>query len=210
MTLLDSYMAECPLIAILRGIKPEEMLAVCDVLADEGIRLIEVPLNSPDALRSIGIAAAHYHSGGRLLIGAGTVLTAADVEQVAQAGGKYIISPNSDAAVIRRTVELGLVSIPGFLTPTEGFAAVAAGAHFLKLFPAGPFGAGYIKDLKAVLKAPILAVGGVNNDNLGSFLTQCAGVGIGSSLYKPGKSLEQIRQDARALLAALPASRNAG
>ena len=127
MTLLDSFMSECPLIAILRGIKPDEMLAVCDVLADEGIRLIEVPLNSPEALRSIGIAAAHYHRGGRLLVGAGTVLTPADVEQVAQAGGKYIISPNSDAAVIRRTVELGLVSIPGFLTPTEGFAAVAAG-----------------------------------------------------------------------------------
>lgn len=210
MILLDSYLAECPLIAILRGIKPEEMLAVCGVLAEEGIRLIEVPLNSPDALRSIGFAAAHFHGGSQLLIGAGTVLTTTDVERVAQAGGKYIISPNCDAAVIRRTVELGLVSIPGFLTPTEGFAAAAAGAHFLKLFPAGPFGVGYIKDLKAVLKTPILAVGGVNSDNLGSFLKQCAGAGIGSSIYKPGKSLEQIRQDARALLAVLTASRDAG
>ncbi|MGI5924096.1 MAG: 2-dehydro-3-deoxy-6-phosphogalactonate aldolase [Lentisphaerae bacterium] len=209
MTLLDKYLAECPVIAILRGIKPEEILAVCDVLAGEGIRLIEVPLNSPEALRSIGLAAAHYHGGSQLLIGAGTVLTPIEVEQVAQAGGKYIISPNCDAAVIRRTVELGLVSIPGFLTPTEGFVAAAAGAHYLKLFPAGSFGVGYVKDIKAVLKAPILAVGGVNSDNLGSFLAQCAGAGIGSSIYKPGKSLEQIRQDARALLAALPASRNA-
>lgn len=209
MTLLDKYLAECPVIAILRGIKPEEILAVCDVLAGEGIRLIEVPLNSPEALRSIGLAAAHYHGGSQLLIGAGTVLTPIEVEQVAQAGGKYIISPNCDAAVIRRTVELGLVSIPGFLTPTEGFVAAAAGAHYLKLFPAGSFGVGYVKDIKAVLKAPILAVGGVNSDNLGSFLAQCAGAGIGSSIYKPGKSLEQIRQDARTLLAALPASRNA-
>lgn len=210
MTLFDSTMAECPLIAILRGIKPEEMLAVCDVLAAEGIRMIEVPLNSPEAIRSIGLAARHYHGTGRMLIGAGTVLTTAAVEQVAQAGGKYIISPNSDAAVIRRTVELGLVSIPGFLTPTEGFAAVAAGAHYLKLFPAGTFGVGYVKDLKAVLKAPILAVGGVNSDNLGSFLTQCAGAGIGSSLYKPGKSLEQIQQDARTFLTALKAFRSDG
>lgn len=202
MTKLDRYLSACPLIAILRGVKSSEMLDVCGVLSEEGLRLIEVPLNSPDALRSIAVAAEHFHAGGQLLIGAGTVLTVADVEQVAAAGGQYIISPNSDAAVICRTVELGLVSIPGFLTPTEGLAALAAGAHFLKLFPAGPFGVSYIKDLKAVIKAPILAVGGVNNDNLGSFLTVCAGAGIGSSLYKPGKALEQIRQDARALVTA--------
>lgn len=209
METLAADLSRCPLIAILRGIKPSEVLAVCECLRETGIALVEVPLNSPDALRSIAIAADYYRGKDQLRIGAGTVLTAAAVEQVAQAGGSYIISPNSDAAVIRRTVELGLLSIPGFFTPTEAFAAVGAGAHYLKLFPAGTVGAGYVKDLKAVLKTPILAVGGVNTDNLAAFLQHCVGAGIGSSIYQPGKSLEQIRQDSLALLAAVATPRKA-
>ena len=188
-----------PAIAILRGIRPDEMLEVCEILRQEGIRLLEVPLNSPDALTSIRLAAEKYHVTDELLIGAGTVLTPEAVRQVAQAGGKFIISPNTDVEVIRTTRELGLISIPGFITPSEAFAALRAGADYLKLFPAGNFGVGYIRDLQAVLPAPILAVGGVGVENLTEFLKVCPGAGIGSALYKPGKSHSEIRQTARKL-----------
>ena len=168
-----------PAIAILRGIRPDEMLEVCEILRQEGIRLLEVPLNSPDALTSIRLAAEKYHVTDELLIGAGTVLTPEAVRQVAQAGGKFIISPNTDVEVIRTTRELGLISIPGFITPSEAFAALRAGADYLKLFPAGNFGVGV--------------------ENLTEFLKVCPGAGIGSALYKPGKSHSEIRQTARKL-----------
>lgn len=192
----EKFSKECPVVAILRGITPPEMLDVCEVLYEAGIRLLEVPLNSPDACESIKLAADKYHASGTMLIGAGTVLTAEDVRNVAAAGGKFIISPDTNSEVISETKRLGLISIPGFFTPTEAFAALRAGADYLKLFPAGVNGVGYIKDLKAVIKAPILAVGGVNAGNIPEFLTLCAGVGIGSALYKPGKSLEDIRKTA--------------
>jgi 2-dehydro-3-deoxyphosphogalactonate aldolase len=178
------------------------MSDVCEVLYSAGIRLLEVPLNSPDACASIKIAADKYHADGTMLIGAGTVLTPEDVRNVAAAGGKFIISPDTNAEVIAETKRLGLISIPGFFTPTEAFAALRAGADYLKLFPAGVNGVGYIKDIKAVIKAPILAVGGVNTGNIPEFLTLCAGVGIGSALYKPGKSLEDIRKTAAEMVAA--------
>ncbi|MPN10664.1 2-dehydro-3-deoxy-6-phosphogalactonate aldolase [bioreactor metagenome] len=187
----------CPVTAILRGITPGEMLDVCELLREAGIRLLEVPLNSPDALESIRRAAQKYHGGDELLAGAGTVLTPEAVRDVAEAGGKFIISPDTNPEVIRETKRLGLVSIPGFLTPTEAFTALRAGADYLKLFPAGALGPGYIKDLKAVVKAPILAVGGVDAGNLPEFLKVCAGAGIGSALYKPGKAPEAIAADAR-------------
>ena len=187
----------CPVVAILRGITPDEMIGVCEVLREAGIRLLEVPLNSPDAVESIRRAAEKYHGGDELLVGAGTVLTPEAVREVAAAGGKFIISPDMNPEVIRETKKLGLVSCPGFFTATEAFTALRAGADYLKLFPAGVVGPGYIKDLKAVVKAPILAVGGVNAANLPEFLKVCAGAGIGSALYKAGKPLEAVAADAR-------------
>lgn len=132
----------CPVVAILRGITPEEMLPVCEALRTAGIRLLEVPLNSPDALESIRHAAAKYHAAGELLAGAGTVLTAQNVRDVAAAGGRFIISPDANPEVIRETKRLGLVSIPGFFTATEAFTALRAGADYLKFFPAGKLGPG--------------------------------------------------------------------
>ena len=193
----------CPVVAILRGITPEEMLPVCEALRTAGIRLLEVPLNSPDALESIRHAAAKYHAAGELLAGAGTVLTAQNVRDVAAAGGRFIISPDANPEVIRETKRLGLVSIPGFFTATEAFTALRAGADYLKFFPAGKLGPGYVKDLKAVIKVPILAVGGVDTDNIAAFLDVCAGVGIGSALYKPGKTPAEIEQAAAVYAAAV-------
>ncbi|MBQ7696590.1 MAG: 2-dehydro-3-deoxy-6-phosphogalactonate aldolase [Lentisphaeria bacterium] len=193
-------MRECPAVAILRGITPAEVPEICDRLFAAGIRLLEIPLNSPEPFKSI--AAAAEHCEGRQLVGAGTVLTPEDVRKVRDAEGTFIISPNTDADVIRETKRLGLISIPGFFTASEGFAALKAGADFLKLFPAC-LGPGYVKDLKAVIKAPILAVGGVNAENIPAFMKVCAGVGIGSALYKPGKTPDQLEKDARAVVAAL-------
>ena len=193
----------CPVVAILRGITPEEMLPVCEALRTAGIRLLEVPLNSPDALESIRRAAVKYHAAGELLAGAGTVLTAQNVRDVVAAGGRFIISPDANPEVIRETKRLGLVSIPGFFTATEAFTALRAGADYLKLFPAGKLGPGYVKDLKAVIKAPILAVGGVDTDNIAAFLDVCAGVGIGSALYKPGTTPVEIGRAAAVYAAAV-------
>ena len=198
--LFEEYMRECPAVAILRGITPAEVPEICDRLFAAGIRLLEIPLNSPEPFKSI--AAAAEHCEGRQLVGAGTVLTPEDVRKVRDAEGTFIISPNTDADVIRETKRLGLISIPGFFTASEGFAALKAGADFLKLFPAC-LGPGYVKDLKAVIKAPILAVGGVNAENIPAFMKVCAGVGIGSALYKPGKTPDQLEKDARAVVAAL-------
>ena len=200
MSMFESYLKECPVVAILRGITPEEVPAVCDVLFEKGIRLLEIPLNSPDALKSIAIAAKHVK--GKQLAGAGTVLTPEDVEGVHAAGGEFIISPNTEPDVIRRTKELGMISMPGFFTASEAFTAIKAGADYLKLFPA-ILGPGYVKDLKAVVKKPILAVGGVNAENIPAFMKVCAGVGIGSALYKSGKTLEQVAADAEAMVKAV-------
>ena len=139
----EHFLAECPIVAILRGITPAEVPTVCDILHESRINLLEIPLNTPDALKSIAIAADHIAE--RQLVGAGTVLTPEQVRMVKEAGGQFIISPNTDAAVIHETVQQGMLSMPGFLTPTEAFAALSAGAHYLKLFPAGNFGVGYIK-----------------------------------------------------------------
>ena len=191
-----SEFSKCPLIAILRGVLPGEIIAVCETLQAAGIRLLEIPLNSPDAIQSIRLAAARFHPAGQLWIGAGTVLNTTQVSEVVAAGGKFMISPNCDGAVIRASRAAGAVSIPGFLTPTEAFAAQDAGADYLKLFPAGSLGPAYINDLRAVIAKPILAVGGINRENLADFLQVSDGVGIGSALYKPGKSATELRRDA--------------
>ena len=165
--IFENYLRECPIVAILRGINSDEVTEVCDVLYEFGIRLLEIPLNSPNAIESIAIAVKHCE--GRQMVGAGTVLTPEDVESVHAVGGKFIISPNTDSEVIKKTKQLGLISIPGFFTASEGFAATKAGADYLKLFPAC-LGASYIKDLKAVIKTPIMAVGGVREDNIVDFM----------------------------------------
>ena len=200
-TQFEACLKQCPAIAILRGVQPAEITDVCAVLCKAGITLLEIPLNSPDAFASIAKAASFCAEHG-MMAGAGTVLTPEDAEQVREAGGTFIISPDTDPDVIRRTRELGMVSIPGFFTATEGFTAVKAGADYLKLFPA-KLGPGYVKDLKAVIKTPILAVGGVDAGNIPEFMKVCAGVGVGSALYKPGKALDAIAADAAEVVRAV-------
>jgi 2-dehydro-3-deoxyphosphogalactonate aldolase len=194
----NETLSQCPVIAILRGILPADALRICEILIESGIKLIEVPLNSPDVLESIKIASEGV--GSKCLIGAGTVLTKDDVSDVAAAGGKFIISPNTNLKVIKKTKKLGLVSMPGFLTPTEAFSAMDEGADFLKCFPAGSMGVNYLKDLKAVIKKPIVSVGGIGISNINDFLSVSVAVGIGSSLFKPGKSDDAIRKDAIQLM----------
>lgn len=195
--------ARCPLVAILRGIRPDEIEAVGDALVDAGFTLIEVPLNSPDPLDSIARLSARL--GNRALVGAGTVLTAADVARVAAAGGRIIVSPNTDAAVIRATVEAGMASLPGYFTPSEAFAAIAAGASALKLFPAEAASPAVIKAQRAVLPRdlPVLAVGGVTPDTMQVWRAAGAdGFGLGSALYRPGAAAGEVSRAARAFVAA--------
>jgi len=190
-----------PLVAILRGVRPIEVLEIAGVLYESGLRIIEAPLNSPDPFDSIAKLSAEF--GDRCLCGAGTVLSAADVDRVHAAGGKLIVTPNSDPDVIGRAVALGMVAMPGFATATEAFRALQAGAQFLKLFPAATYGPGHIKALKSVLPKgqPVYAVGGVGPDNLGPWLEAGAdGFGIGGEIYKPGDTAAQVAVKAGALM----------
>jgi len=192
-----------PLVAILRGVRPEEVVDIAAALYEAGVRLIEVPLNSPEPFDSIERLAKAY--GDRCLCGAGTVLTPANVERVHAVGGELIVTPNSDPAVIERAVALGQVIMPGFATATEGFRALQAGAQHLKLFPAATYGAGHIKALKSVLPkgVPVYAVGGVGPAELATWLAAGAdGFGIGGEIYRPGDSAEKVSQNAKALIEA--------
>lgn len=191
------------IIAILRGVAPAEANSVCETLIAAGISIIEIPLNSPDPLVSIANAAGAFASIAE--IGAGTVLSVADVESVKAAGGTLIVSPDTNEDVIRRTRELGMASYPGVFTPTEAFRAIRAGASGLKFFPAEVLGAAGIKAMKAVLPKdmPVYAVGGANPDNFGEyFAAGCAGFGLGSYIFKPGMTLGDIAQRAKAAVAA--------
>ena len=192
-----------PLVAILRGVIPTEVEAIGAALIEAGIGIIEVPLNSPDPLASIAELAARF--GDRAIIGAGTVLTVQQVDAVMDAGGRLIVSPNSDDAVIGRTRERDGLSFPGIFTPTEAFAAIKAGCDALKVFPASLMGPDGIKAVKAVLPPamPVLAVGGVEADMLDTWLAAGTdGFGIGSNIFKPGWSADQVGSHARAFVAA--------
>ena len=192
-----------PIVAILRGVTPDEVVAIAGALVEAGIRAIEVPLNSPDPLESIRRLCDAY--GDIALCGAGTVLSPQAVEDVAAVGGKLIVTPNTDPEVIARAVALGLTAMPGFATPSEAFAAVKAGARALKLYPASSFGPSHIKAVKDVLPKHILvyAVGGVGAANLEPWLTAgVAGIGVGGELYRPGHTADEVGQKAAALVAA--------
>jgi 2-dehydro-3-deoxyphosphogalactonate aldolase len=188
-----------PVIAILRGIHPQEVSPVADVLALAGIHTMEVPLNSPSALESIHLLCQR----GQHLVGAGTVLTASQVDDVADAGGQLILSPNMNPAVIERTLERGMISIPGVATMTEAFAALEAGAHALKLFPADTLGLSTMKAWRAVLPShtKMICVGGVSEHNAGQYQRAGAdGIGLGSSLYTPGVSTASLHRKAKAVI----------
>ena len=200
----DAAFARCPLIAILRGVKPDEVEAIGDALVEAGFTLIEVPLNSPDPLDSIGRLARRLK--GRAVVGAGTVLATADVVAVADVGGTMIISPNTNVEVVAATAGAGLVSLPGFATPSEAFAALAAGASALKLFPAEAASPAVLKALGAVVPGGtrLLPVGGIAPDNMAPWLAAgAAGFGLGSALYKPGMGASEVGDRARAFIAAL-------
>lgn len=203
---LNAALAICPLVAILRGVRPDEVEAIGDAIIEAGFSMIEVPLNSPDPLASIALLAKRY--GPDVLVGAGTVLTTADVANVKAAGGTLIISPNVNTDVIRASVAAGMISLPGFYTPTEAFAALEAGATGLKLFPAEGASPAYMKAQRAVLPKdlPLLAVGGVTPENLSQWVAAGAqGAGLGSALYKAGLSAAQVGDRARAFVAAVAA-----
>jgi len=198
---LTAAFERMPLIAILRGITPDTVLAVSEVLINAGIRVIEVPLNSPAALQSIALIANRFSQ--HALIGAGTVLTPEQVKQVAQAGGKMILSPNMNPGVIRASCAHNMVSIPGVATATEAFNALDAGANLLKIFPAVSLGPSFIQQIRAVLPGHtrMIAVGGVNLDNMSAFTTAGAnGLGLGTALYSPCASLAQIKTAARSYI----------
>ncbi len=192
-----------PIIAILRGISPDEILPVADALVDAGIGAIEVPLNSPDPLTSIGLLARRH--GHNILCGAGTVLDIAQVNAVHDAGGGFVVSPDSNIEVIAATRATGMLSFPGFLTPTEAFAAIGAGASALKLFPATTGGMSHFAALREILPVDmaVYAVGGVSSENAGQWRkTGATGVGIGGSLYRPGRDVADIAKRALSIVAA--------
>ena len=198
--------AGCPLIAILRGVRPDEVEAIGEALVEGGVRIIEVPLNSPDPLDSIARLTARF--GDRALIGAGTVMTVGEVDSVHAAGGRLIVSPSTNAAVIAATIAAGMVSCPGYMTPTEAFAAIDAGAHALKLFPAEATSPAVVRAQRAVLPGDmrIIVFGSVRPDTMTPWIDAGAdGFGIGSGVYRPGQGPSETLAKARAYQAALAA-----
>ena len=208
MMTLENALKSCGIIAILRGVKPGEVLEVAHVLHEAGVKVVEVPLNSPDPFTSIGQLAKAF--AGRMVIGAGTVLSVQDVNLLKEHGGQISVSPDSNPEVIARARDLGMEPLPGVFTPTEAFAAIRAGAKHLKLFPAEAASPLTVKAWRAVLPPDIQihAVGGVTPANMGEWLAcGVSGFGIGSSLYKPGNTLEKTSEAAKSLVAAFAKAR---
>lgn len=208
-TKFSAALRALPLVAILRGLTPAEAPAVGDAIVESGFRLLEVPLNSPQPLESIALLRQRFPQA---LVGAGTVLGAQQVREVHAAGGELIVAPNFNAEVIAEAARLGLVSLPGVMTPTEAFGALAAGATGLKLFPAELASPAVVKALLAVLPkgTPLMPVGGITPDNMATWRAAgAAGFGIGSALYKPGKSAAAVREDALRFVAAFSGSQRA-
>jgi 2-dehydro-3-deoxyphosphogalactonate aldolase len=202
MTLQD-WLGRCPLIAILRGIRPEEAVAVGEALVAAGIAVLEVPLNSPAPTESIRRLAAAL--GDRALVGAGTVTGVAQVSEVCAAGGRLLVTPHADPALVRAAKQRGMLACPGFFTPGEAFALLAAGADALKLFPAELLSPAVLKALRAVFppEVPFLPVGGITPQNLAAYRAAGAtGFGLGSALYKSGLCIEQVQVNARAFVKA--------
>ena len=199
-------MDRLPLVAILRGLSPEEALDVGRATVNAGFHILEVPLNSPNPLRSIQILAAAFPN---VLVGAGTVTTAQQVRDIKAAGGQLIISPHLDDNVVCETVNLGLISLPGVATPSEAFKAIALGAHGLKLFPAEMISPAVVKAMRAVLPGHIrlIPVGGIGTHNMADYRKSGAsGFGIGSALYAPGKSAQAVGESAAAFVKAWQAT----
>lgn len=207
MTLQADFLArlrEMPVVAILRGVQPDEVEGIVGAIITAGVTIIEVPLNSPDPFRSIELMASAF--AGRAIIGAGTVLSVADVQRCKDAGAQLVVSPNMRPDVIAATVASGLLSAPGCLTPTEAFAALDAGAHAVKLFPGEMVAPAVVKAMRAVLpkSATVLVVGGVTLDNAGAFQAAGAdGFGVGGSIYRVGTSAEVAGRNAAAFATAL-------
>jgi len=202
MTFADA-MAALPLVAILRGLKPDEAVAIGETLVAEGFGLIEVPLNSPEPLESIRLLAKAL--AGRAVIGAGTVLKTSDVDGVADVGGTLTVMPHTDTDVIKRAKARGLIAMPGFATPSEAFAALNAGADALKLFPAEANPPPVLKAMKAVLpkSVAVLPVGGITPTTMAPFAAAgAAGFGLGSALYQPGASTADVAAKAKAFVTA--------
>jgi 2-dehydro-3-deoxyphosphogalactonate aldolase len=201
---IDVWLQRSPLVAILRGLRPDEAVAVGDVLIDAGIVVLEVPLNSPSPFDSIRALSARY--GERALVGAGTVRRAAEVNQLAEAGGRLLVTPHADPALVRAAKAHGMLACPGFYTPAEAFALLDAGADALKLFPAEAASPAVLRALLAVLPAgtSVLPVGGMAPGTIGPWRDAgAAGFGIGSSLFRPGDTPAAVAAKARALLEAL-------
>ena len=193
-----------PLIAILRGIKPTEVVDVAEILIEKDFKIIEIPLNSPDPIRSIELL-THYFEN-HAIIGAGTVLDEASIRSIAEAGAKLVVMPNGNGIVVKAAKDRGLIAIPGIATPSEAFAMLEAGADALKLFPAEGIPPSVLKAMKAVLPStvPILPVGGITPEKMNDYLKAGAiGFGLGSALYKPGMTLRDIRKNAEAFNQAL-------
>lgn len=192
-----------PLVAILRGVKPEETEAIVGVLVEAGMTAIEIPLNSPDPFRSIGLAVKQAPAG--VLIGAGTVLATADVDRLNDVGGTLMVSPNVDTQVLARAHQHGMITLPGVFTPTEALLAARSGASGLKFFPAGVLGASGIAAIRAVLPAGVMiaAVGGVSDQNFAEYIKGgVTAFGLGSSLYKPGMTAADVADRVKVTIAA--------
>jgi 2-dehydro-3-deoxyphosphogalactonate aldolase len=200
---LKSWLQRCPLIAILRGVRPEECEAIAEALEAAGIAIIEVPLNSPEPLESIGRLARRF--GDRLLIGAGTLMRPEQARMVADAGGKVMVTPHAAPDIVRAAKAAGLLTCPGFFTPAEAFSLLDAGADGLKLFPAEAASPAVLRALRAVLPAgtAVLPVGGIDAGNIPAWREAgAAGFGIGSAIYKPGDTPAIVAEKARKLVGA--------